>query len=283
MSDELPMMDLRELAEGLTERAPGLWASSRTADVFYPGLFNEWCALLEENSFWFKHRNRCIVEIVKHFPPPGPIFDVGGGNGYVSIGLQKAGFEVVLIEPNIQGIQCARSRGLPSVIHSTVEDAQFKPASVPAFGGFDLLEHIKDDVEYLEYLKSLLVENGRIYLTVPAFNLLWSLEDDISEHMRRYTLPRLVSKLKSVGFTIDFASYFFWWLPLPIFLFRTIPSKFKRNQMINLEELENQHQMPQGFSKKIIDYLLDIEFKRFQKKQPAPFGGSCLIAATSGK
>ena len=74
--------------------------AARTRTDLYP-LEGENLHQIEESSFWFKHRNACIEAAVKCHPPRsgGPIFDVGGGNGFVTLGLIRAGFETVLVEP----------------------------------------------------------------------------------------------------------------------------------------------------------------------------------------
>jgi hypothetical protein len=66
---------------------------------------NEACYQIEESSFWFKHRNACIEAAVKCHPPRsgGPIFDVGGGNGFVARGLMRAGFETVFLNLLLSG------------------------------------------------------------------------------------------------------------------------------------------------------------------------------------
>ena len=44
--------------------------------ISYPEEGNEACFQIEDQSFWFRHRNDCIRELVRHFPPRGrgPIF-----------------------------------------------------------------------------------------------------------------------------------------------------------------------------------------------------------------
>ena len=37
---------------------------------------------IENNSFWFKHRNEVIKKIIQRFPFEGDLVDIGGGNGY---------------------------------------------------------------------------------------------------------------------------------------------------------------------------------------------------------
>ena len=41
-----------------------------------------------------------------------------GGNGFVSLALQKEGYKTVLVEPGISGTQNAKSRGLKRIIYS---------------------------------------------------------------------------------------------------------------------------------------------------------------------
>lgn len=90
----------------------GIWYARDSTDVSYPTEGNEDCFALEEGSLWFRHRNRCIVSLVSSYPPlnQGALFDVGGGNGFVSKRMAEAGFEVVLIEPGVEGARNAKKR-----------------------------------------------------------------------------------------------------------------------------------------------------------------------------
>jgi hypothetical protein len=58
----------------------GIWTALGNEKVSYPEEGNDACFEVEDQSFWFRHRNACIVEMVRNFPPEGrgPIFDVGG-------------------------------------------------------------------------------------------------------------------------------------------------------------------------------------------------------------
>jgi len=116
------------------------------------------------------------------FPPAGAIFDVGAGNGYVSSAIKNAGLPTVVIEPGLQGSMNAHRKGLNPVICSTLEDAGFKPHLIPAVGLFDILEHVEDNIGFLTTIKTLLIPNGRLYITVPAYNFLRSVEDDYAGH-----------------------------------------------------------------------------------------------------
>src|SRR5688572_19077691 len=93
------MMNLTDLAPGLRLDPAGYWVGPGHDGLSYPEQGNDAYFQIEDDSFWFQHRNQVIVEAVRSFPPAGPIFDVGGGNGCVAHALQKAGFPTVVVEP----------------------------------------------------------------------------------------------------------------------------------------------------------------------------------------
>ena len=190
--------------------------------VDYPDEGNAFCFQVEDHSFWFQHRNACILAVMSRLPPGGVLFDIGGGNGFVARALVAAGLPAVVVEPGPEGARNARSRGLDPVICSTLDDAGFAEGALPAAGLFDVLEHIDDDRAVLQQLATLIAPGGRLYVTVPAYQWLWSTEDAISGHHRRYTTRGLARVIRAAGFTVEFSSYLFWPLPLPILLLRAI-------------------------------------------------------------
>jgi hypothetical protein len=106
-------MRIEALSPSLRLHEDGIWYGPRTEPLSYPADANDACFDLEDDSFWFQHRNRCIVSVVRRFlPQEGPIFDIGGGNGFVSAGLEDAGFDVVLVEPGPAGAANAKKRGI---------------------------------------------------------------------------------------------------------------------------------------------------------------------------
>lgn len=272
------MTDLREIAANLQPGADGIWAAP-SGEISYPEEGNQNCLALEADSFWFVHRNRCIQAVMRRFPPPGMVFDVGGGNGYVAMGLQQAGFPVALVEPGRQGVQNARRRGVNTLVCSRFEDAGFRPGAVPAVGLFDVLEHIADDDALLSTVRDLLVPEGRVYLTVPAFHALWSADDDYAGHHRRYSLRGLRRLLEQAGLRVEYASYFFFMLPVPIFLLRVLPTRLGLRKQEAWETYQQEHQSRSGPVGKVLDGLLGWELARLSKGKTLPVGGSCLVAA----
>lgn len=237
------------------------------------------CLEIEEHSFWFRHRNHIIVEAIKRYPPSGTLYDVGGGNGYVSLGLKRAGYEVTLVEPGAEGVKNARARGILSVIPATLREAGLADHSLEAVGLFDVLEHIEDESDFLSGVHDKLKHSGDLYITVPAYNWLWSYEDEIAGHFRRYTVRSLSHLLSQHGFSIKYGTYFFSFLPLPIYLSRTLPSHLGLKKNSTLEFHKKQHSEKRGLLAPFLGSAMHWELSRVKKGYQIPFGGSCLVCA----
>lgn len=279
MPDSLkPAIDVEVLARGIHRGGNGIWYAHTSAAVSYPAHGNAACLQVEDRSFWFRHRNRCIAMLVGRFPPDGPFLDIGGGNGYVAKGLLAAGFPCILVEPGEEGAQAARSRGIDPVICATLEDSTFSPASIAAAGLFDVLEHIEDDTATLRHVHALLKPGGHLFATVPAYQLLFSADDADAGHFRRYTLSRLTRTLTEAGFTVAFASYLFAPLLPIVLLCRTVPSWLGLRRPADAARNEAEH-APQGLLARWMDRALALEFNRFAAGRRIPTGGSCIIVA----
>jgi len=267
------------LAPGLLNREPGIWFAPRQRDISYPAHGNAACLDVEDGSFWFQHRNRCIASVVQRFAPRGVFLDVGGGNGFVASALLRAGIQCVLLEPGLEGARAALARGVEPVICATLEEAGLLPGSVAAVGMFDVLEHIEDDVGALQQVHRLLEPGGRVFLTVPAYQLLYSADDDAAGHFRRYTRSGLRRVLQSAGFQIEFASYIFAPLPPLILLMRTVPSRLGMRSQPKTG-LDTTAHAPRGMVARLLDRLLAAERARLAGGRTLPLGGSVLCAAT---
>lgn len=212
-------------------------------------------------------------------PPHGTIFDVGGGNGFVSLALHSAGMKSILVEPGIQGVINARARGLNPVVCSTLENAGFRDGIISAIGLFDVVEHIENDNEFLATIRKLLMPDGLLYLTCPAYKTLWSVVDDFAGHYRRYTISLLTEKLTRNGFDIEYATYIFSFLPFPTLILRSIPSRLKLIKSYDIEQEKKAHIKPGGLLGSAFEIILEVELWALNRKLSIPFGGSCLVVA----
>ncbi len=73
----------------------------------------------------------------------------------------------------------------------------------------DVLEHVDDDVGLLRACTDRMPDDGRVLITVPAFQFLWSGHDVFLEHRRRYTLRQIEAVVAQAGLRVVKARYFF--------------------------------------------------------------------------
>lgn len=271
-------MNIEKIALNIRKDENGIYYSKSDSSISYPEEGNENCMQIEENSFWFSHRNNIISESVKNHSPDKVLFDIGGGNGFVSKRLQDDGRKVLLVEPGKTGAMNAFQRGIKNVICSTLEDTAFVTDSVDSVGLFDVVEHIKDDCSFLQSINKYIKEDGFIYITVPAYNFLWSKEDNDAGHFKRYTIPGLNELLEKCGFSIVYSTYIFSILPLPVFLFRSLPGKIGlKNESRNLEKHKSEHKPKKGFTNNLMERIWKWELDRIKRNKKIPFGGSCFV------
>jgi len=272
------MRPLSEIATNLERSPEGLWTARSISPVSYPETGNDFYFSLEAQSFWFRHRNHCILQAMRKLPPSGAIFDVGGGNGFVAQALQDAGHDVVLVEPG-SGAQNAQRRGLRCVVHAAFEDAGFLPHSLPAAGLFDVLEHTAEDRLFLAALVRALAPGGRLYLTVPAGKWLWSREDIADGHYRRYSLSGLTALLSAASLDVEFATCFFGFLPIPLLLRRALPFRLGLVRKDPAPDRVRAQHIAGGLTGRFLDVLAARELRRIDRGRVIRFGTSCLAVA----
>ena len=279
----LEMIDLSAIARNLEPTSEGTWRSKSASPVSYPKSGNEACFQVEDVSFWFRHRNACILEAMKQYPPQGPVFDVGGGNGFVARALQDAGFEVVLVEPGPAGARNAQHRGVRQVVCAGLEDAGFRTASLAAVGLFDVIEHIRDDGKFLKTVRDYLRPGGRIYLTVPAYPALWSHQDVDAGHFRRYGRQALRDVLAKTGFTVEFLTGFFRFLVPAILAGRAIPYRLGMARAgAHKGNMQAQHEVRTALIRRSLGWLERREMEEIRAHREVAFGGSWLVIGRSG-
>jgi SAM-dependent methyltransferase len=229
---------------------------------------------VEDKSFWFTNRNNVIQELLKKFPTKKNFLEIGCGSAFVINHLNKKYPELDFTgsEIYIQGLKLARSR-----VSSEVSLIQFDATTIDfnaEFGGigaFDVIEHISDDQKVLNNIYKSLRTGGRVYISVPQYMFMWSQEDDMACHKRRYTKKELINKLELAGFTIEYTtSYMFTLFPL-MMLTRLFGNKKKTEQEM-IQAL-----YPGKALNGALNFFARIDFLLIKMGFSLPWGGSLIM------
>lgn len=190
-----------QLLEGFRAFAPQY---AYDAPGFHPEYF-EALAELESRNFWFRARNRQIIRLLRtHFPGLKDYLEVGCGTGFVLSGVASAFPDARLAGTELfcAGLGYA-ARRIPEAEFLQV-DARHIPyeAEFDVVGAFDVLEHIPEDEGVMSQMYQVVKPGGGIVVTVPQHPWLWSRQDELAGHVRRYTATELRDKITRAGFRV---------------------------------------------------------------------------------
>lgn len=178
--------------------------------------------------FWYRARKELIGWWLKNFyisfSPTRKIFDLGCGCGAELEELKKFGV-VDALEINPEAAALAKEQGV-RVLIADAQTVSLGQNEYDVVAALDVLEHLEKDQEVLKKLHSSLRTGGRIFITVPAGQFLFSPHDKAMGHWRRYGRAELVKKIAAAGFRE--ADVFYWnsFLFLPVVLFRFFKKLF---------------------------------------------------------
>lgn len=268
----------------------GVWFSDESSIINYPAVGNDLYFQIEDNSFWFKNRNELIKQTIlkfKEITKDISFLDLGGGNGMVAKSCQDLGLDTYLVEPGAGALN-AKARGIQNVYCCKLNELP-KNLCFDIVGAFDVIEHIDSPVQFLMDLKPRLKDSGLVVLTVPAYNLLWSDEDDSAGHCRRYTVRSLAQELKKAGYTVQHCSYFFLPLLPLIFFLRALPYRLKMKSKVQMsddhhvhldqtDKVKNEHVLGPWLNT-IFDCLFSMERFFIKRLAKLPLGSSIIVVA----
>jgi SAM-dependent methyltransferase len=168
--------------------------------------------------FWYVGRNNILLDFIDIIMDDSieRILDYGCGAGELMSNLNIAhpSKEIHGADISEQAIDFCNSRGHETVLNLNIEEPKENYYDLVLC--LDVIEHISDDVDFLYKMRNLLRSGGQLLITVPAYEILWSGEDFVSNHFRRYTKKNLKNKLIKAGFGIDKISYYNFLLFFPV-------------------------------------------------------------------
>ena len=200
---------------------------------------------------------------------PISIFDIGAGSGFFSECLIRSNpgriLDVVRVDTGYAGQEirehpqiCGRlvtQRDLPESISNSLVLLM------------DVLEHVQDDRAFLRTITERCAGTNHFFITVPAFQSLWSGHDVYLGHYRRYRLRQIMDLTASLGIEST-AAYYVYALIFPALWFVRRVMTGPKNPGSNMKPIG-------GFSNAILKWLCGLELSYCRSN--AAFGVTCVL------
>lgn len=228
------------------------------------------------SGYWFDFRARAIIDALGHTTGARSLWDIGAGAGSMSKRLVHAGYEVVAVEPLADGARAIAGQEIGPVFCGSLEQLNLPNGCIRIVGLFDVIEHIDEPIHLMSEVLRVLEPGGVVVLTVPAHPALWSDEDEVAGHKRRYRRSDLNKFMRTAGFSEVVSEYLFTSLVIPALFIRVIPYKLGRRRSAEaiLSATANQLSPNPGVDRSI-RRLLSIE-RAVSKRVDLPIGTSIM-------
>jgi SAM-dependent methyltransferase len=232
----------------------------------------------QEDHWWFLGRKKIILQLIQKYSlknQPLAIADVGCGFG-AHINMLKDFGSVTALDLNEEALEKIKNKWQSG----NVKAIKWKSPE-PLSEQFDLmllsdvLEHIPDDKEAVEWMWQHLKPGGQVLITVPAYQALWTDMDDVCHHYRRYSKKEL-KNLFVDKFQIKYFSFYNTTL-FPVKLLFVALTRGLRKIFPNRPK-KSYSDVPSVFINSIFKSILYLEAE-IMRKVKLPYGCSLVILA----
>lgn len=185
--------------------------SQRTKDNSDFSLLNsqnfpyELVSEVDNKHFWFRVRNEILLQTIKSNLTDwrnASFLEIGSGSATVLEFLHQGGMtNLAGCDINPLAIELSRTR-MPDIRHYECSYENFisEGYKTDSVGMFDFIEHLPDDMPPLKVAHTMLNPGGKLFVSVPAHQSLYSNVDRLMSHYRRYSKKSLEATLRQAGF-----------------------------------------------------------------------------------
>ena len=232
---------------------------------------------LEREGWWFKARLSILENYFQAIitNPDMKILNVGAATGATSEMLSKYG-KVTSLEYDEFCCKFLKEKTGIEAINASLTELPFENNSYDMICAFDVIEHIENDNKAVEEIYRVLKPKGKYFITVPAFQSLWSNHDVVNHHFRRYKKKQLNKLIESTNLKIDHSTYFNFWLFIPISITRFIFNNIPRKKDSNLSGSDNEILQSSNIINRILYRIFHSEKFLLRINIKFPFGISIL-------
>lgn len=153
---------------------------------------------------WEISRRNMILGILKEYDKNYQYVDFGAGDLFVISKLKEYSNKPIFVIDNTFSKNYKKDN---IIILKDIEE--IPKNSVDIILLLDVLEHIDDESSLLKNFITLLKSDGKLIITVPAFQFLYTQRDYFLNHFRRYSIKKIKKLLTYNGFEIKETFYFY--------------------------------------------------------------------------
>ena len=215
---------------------------------------------------WELSRVECLIKEIKNYHNGKNILDIGCGDSYLDYRLMN---EINDID-KFYGIDIYAKEEFNDGKYFVVNNYNsLKNKFFDTILMFDVLEHVENDSDFLKNtVAPMLKDNGKIIMTVPAYQCLFSKHDEKLKHYRRYNIKMVKEACKKSDFNIINSHYFY----ASLFPLRLVSKLLNKDNKINEWKKDNNHILT-IFMKSI----LNLDYTLCKKMNKLSFGLSLFI------
>lgn len=222
---------------------------------------------VNEDHFWLRGRNKLVLNLLDSIYKRSfySVIDLGCGYGQMLSALAGKTAVIVGAEAFASGLVKINAPENACLIQCDVNRTPLASGQFDLVLMLDVLEHT-DPVALLNEARRLLTDDGKLVITVPAFNALWSHVDVMAGHRCRYTVSQLRQELAASGMALEWHTHYQFFLFPLVWISRKL--QLKTNASIERSP------------PKVLNSLLDL-INRFERKFLIKFRlpfGSTLVA-----
>ena len=168
-------------------------------------------AELDELHWWYRARREVLAALIERtmdLPRKASILEVGCGTGHNIKMLERFGkVDGIEIDPEARAF--AEKRLGRSIASAPLPDLPgIERGHYDLVAALDVVEHIDNDKAAIAALASCLKPGGKLLVTVPAHQWMWSAHDELNHHKRRYSKAGLKALIQGSGLCLDSIGYF---------------------------------------------------------------------------
>jgi SAM-dependent methyltransferase len=246
-------------------------------------------AEMQDDHFWYRGRHRYILHALQSIlAGTGRLgrgelrsIDLGGGcGGWVKYLQRQAGStfcEIALADSSLRALRMARA--------GIADDVSCYQADLMNLGWearwdvaflLDVIEHLPDDIAALRQVHTALKPGGLLFVTVPALRCFWSYNDDLANHLRRYSRKDLETLALQSGFKLLRSQYFLFFASPLLYLARRFAPDLKAMTREDIRaHLARTHRTPPARINGLLDRVMALE-EALGRHLSYPWGTSLL-------